>query len=622
MASYTLSRNLKLRLDSNLTANASYNLSRIDALAAVYLLDNTESVNIRSKESITLRPADSSVGGEGTGGTVNISVADQPLDAFNVYADELNLSGQLALDDQSAAGTRRLKLKYASALSGSVDTSADRTLSLDLQGADRSLILGGSLTVAGGSLTATLTADTDVTFPTAGTLATRAGSETLTNKTIDADGPNTISNLRSANLAADAAIPYSKLLLTGSLLNADISSSAAIAGTKIDPAFGAQIISTSDRLRLNGASFRTDLLPAASGQVADLSLKLPPNTGSVGQTLTSDGSGNTSWTTPVGTGTVLSVGLSLPDVFMVTGSPVTDSGTLTASLDTQQANTVWAGPTVGADAAPAFRALVTADLPSIDHGGLAGLSDDDHAQYLNTARADTWLATKTTANLTEGANLYYTAARFNTAFSGKTSSDLGEGSNLYFTDERAQDAVGTILADSSSVNFTYTDATPEITAVVLPAGVDHDSLLNYSANKHIDHSSVSIATSSVSGLSGGGTIASTRNILVAPDLATAATPATGDLLLFADVSATNALKNATVGELLAVGGYATDWTSGTTKTVTHSLGTRDVLVELYDNTTFETVIVDSVIRTDTNTVDLTSNAAPSGSGLRVLVRKV
>jgi hypothetical protein len=47
-----------------------------------------------------------------------------------------------------------------------------------------------------------------------------------------------------------------------------------------------------------------------------------------------------------------------------------------------------------------------------------------------------------------------------------------------FTDEDAQDAVGTILVDSSSVNFTYTDATPEITAVVLPAGVDHNSLNN------------------------------------------------------------------------------------------------------------------------------------------------
>lgn len=39
-------------------------------------------------------------------------------------------------------------------------------------------------------------------------------------------------------------------------------------------------------------------------------------------------------------------------------------------------------------------------------------------------------------------------------------------SYLYFTDERAQDAVGTILVDSNSIDFTYTDATPSISADV------------------------------------------------------------------------------------------------------------------------------------------------------------
>jgi hypothetical protein len=47
-----------------------------------------------------------------------------------------------------------------------------------------------------------------------------------------------------------------------------------------------------------------------------------------------------------------------------------------------------------------------------------------------------------------------------------------------FSDEDAQDAVGSIWLDSSSINFTYDDATPSMTAVVLPAGVDHNSLAN------------------------------------------------------------------------------------------------------------------------------------------------
>lgn len=68
----------------------------------------------------------------------------------------------------------------------------------------------------------------------------------------------------------------------------------------------------------------------------------------------------------LGVGTVSSVGLSLPtSIFDVSGSPVTSSGTLTATLDTQTANYVWAGPTTGAAAAPTFRALVAGDIPNL-----------------------------------------------------------------------------------------------------------------------------------------------------------------------------------------------------------------------------------------------------------------
>ena len=52
-----------------------------------------------------------------------------------------------------------------------------------------------------------------------------------------------------------------------------------------------------------------------------------------------------------------------------------------------------------------------------------------------------------------------------------TTSDLSEGSNLYFTDERAQDAVGNALVDSSTIDFTYNDAGNSITASVIEAGL-------------------------------------------------------------------------------------------------------------------------------------------------------
>jgi hypothetical protein len=52
------------------------------------------------------------------------------------------------------------------------------------------------------------------------------------------------------------------------------------------------------------------------------------------------------------------------------------------------------------------------------------------------------------------------------------SDDISEGAtNLYFTNERAQDAVGTILIDSTNIDLSYNDATNEISASILPGSI-------------------------------------------------------------------------------------------------------------------------------------------------------
>jgi hypothetical protein len=66
-----------------------------------------------------------------------------------------------------------------------------------------------------------------------------------------------------------------------------------------------------------------------------------------------------------GSGTVTSVALTVPSFLSVTGSPITTSGTLAVTLATQNANTVFAGPTTGSAAAPTFRALVAGDIPDL-----------------------------------------------------------------------------------------------------------------------------------------------------------------------------------------------------------------------------------------------------------------
>lgn len=140
---------------------------------------------------------------------------------------------------------------------------------------------------------------------------------------------------------------------------------------------------------------------------------------------------------------------------------------------------------------------------------------------------------------------------FDTRLALKDTGDLTEGVNLYHTDERAQDAVGSALLDTASIDFTYNDAGNQISADVLPAGVDHDSLNNFVANEHIDHTSVNINTNADSGLTGGGHIATSRSLSVDIDGTTEETSADdADTILIHDNSA-GVLKKMSRANLLA-----------------------------------------------------------------------
>jgi len=69
--------------------------------------------------------------------------------------------------------------------------------------------------------------------------------------------------------------------------------------------------------------------------------------------------------TPVTSGSVTSVAITVPSFLSRTGSPITSSGTIAITLATQTANQIFAGPTTGGAAQPTFRSIVLADLPTI-----------------------------------------------------------------------------------------------------------------------------------------------------------------------------------------------------------------------------------------------------------------
>ena len=85
--------------------------------------------------------------------------------------------------------------------------------------------------------------------------------------------------------------------------------------------------------------------------------------------------------------------------------------------------------------------------------------------FYTDARFDTRLASKTTDNLTEGSNLYYTDARADArvtaGFAAKSTSDLSEGTNLYYTDARADARIAAADTDDlteGSTNLYFTNA--------------------------------------------------------------------------------------------------------------------------------------------------------------------
>ena len=156
-------------------------------------------------------------------------------------------------------------------------------------------------------------------------------------------------------------------------------------------------------------------------------------------------------------------------------------------------------------------------------------------------------------------------ADITSAINALTTSDIEEGTRLYFTDERAQDAVGNIVSGSNSLAVTYNDGTPSITF------------------------DTTLATTSYLSKSSG----------LAVDISALETK------LVTDKFTKKAAANVGNG-------------TNTSFAVAHNLNSRDVVVNVYDNSNWETVEVD-VVRTDADTVTVTFASAPASNAYRVVV---
>lgn len=103
--------------------------------------------------------------------------------------------------------------------------------------------------------------------------------------------------------------------------------------------------------------------------------------------LTVDASGNISTAALGSGGSVTSVAIAVPSFLNVSGSPITTSGTLTLSLASQTAGTVFASP-AGTNGAPTFRAIAYSDLSALVGTGSNTLAAGNDGRF-HTQNTDT-----------------------------------------------------------------------------------------------------------------------------------------------------------------------------------------------------------------------------------------
>lgn len=142
---------------------------------------------------------------------------------------------------------------------------------------------------------------------------------------------------------------------------------------------------------------------------------------------------------------------------------------------------------------------------------------------------------------------------FSSGGEANTASNQGTGGVGVFDNKDGVDLeLRNVNAGSSKITVTLDAANKEVDIDVDESNVDHDSLSNFVANEHVDHTSVSITAGD--GLSGGGDISTTRTIDVDINSeSSVATLSASDELLISDVDDSNNIKKTTVSDIVNAG---------------------------------------------------------------------
>lgn len=201
-------------------------------------------------------------------------------------------------------------------------------------------VTSGEVTVVAKGIDSLTDVDTTTVAPTTGQLLSWNGTNWVPTSNITVVELAELTDISLTNLADDQFLQYNST--SGKWENVNLSIQSSDAG--LASLVGLTTMGIVVQADPSGDLFETRTLVAGTG----ISIT---NANGVDGDITIDNTG------------VTSVGLALPSIFTVSNSPVTTTGDLTATLATQAANLVFAGPASTPDAAPTFRSLVYADLP-------------------------------------------------------------------------------------------------------------------------------------------------------------------------------------------------------------------------------------------------------------------